>query len=71
MGIVQDKVMSCNEDIRKASSVMVRSIKCSAEFWMKVGMPGGGQFQSSLSRNHARTDAGRPECAGEAGCFRG
>ncbi|WP_298936523.1 ParD-like family protein [uncultured Ruegeria sp.] len=27
-----------HEDIRKASSVMCRSINAQAEFWMKVGM---------------------------------
>jgi|TARA_R110000796_G_scaffold208755_1_gene325010 hypothetical protein len=37
MGIVKisDEL---HEDIRKASSVMVRSINAQAEFWMKVGM---------------------------------
>lgn len=27
-----------HEDIRKASSVMVRSINAQAEYWMKIGM---------------------------------
>jgi hypothetical protein len=37
MGIVKisDEL---HDDIRKASSVMVRSINAQAEFWMKVGM---------------------------------
>ncbi|MGP9544644.1 MULTISPECIES: ParD-like family protein [unclassified Psychrobacter] len=37
MGIVKidDEL---HEDIRKASSVMVRSINAQAEYWMKVGM---------------------------------
>lgn len=37
MGIVKinDQL---HEDIRKASSVMVRSINAQAEYWIKVGM---------------------------------
>ncbi|KAA0693249.1 hypothetical protein DT594_15355 [Halopseudomonas laoshanensis] len=37
MGIVKidDQL---HEDIRKASSVMVRSINAQAEFWIKIGM---------------------------------
>lgn len=37
MGIVKinDEL---HEEVRKASSVMVRSINAQAEFWMKVGM---------------------------------
>ncbi len=37
MGIVKinDEL---HEDIRKASSVMVRSINAQAEFWIKIGM---------------------------------
>ncbi len=37
MGIVKidDEL---HEDIRKASSVMVRSINAQAEYWMKIGM---------------------------------
>ncbi|KAA1174370.1 hypothetical protein FWJ25_09040 [Marinobacter salinexigens] len=37
MGIVKinDEL---HEDIRKASSVMVRSINAQAEYWIKVGM---------------------------------
>ena len=37
MGIVKinDEL---HEEVRKASSVMVRSINAQAEFWMKIGM---------------------------------
>ncbi|WP_083005333.1 ParD-like family protein [Halomonas sp. GT] len=37
MGIVKinDRL---HEDVRKASSVMVRSINAQAEYWIKVGM---------------------------------
>ena len=37
MGIVKinDEV---HEEVRKASSVMVRSINAQAEYWMKIGM---------------------------------
>lgn len=37
MGIVKidDKL---HEEIRKASTVMVRSINAQAEYWMKIGM---------------------------------
>lgn len=37
MGIVKISE-ELHEDIRKASSVMVRSINAQAEFWIKVGM---------------------------------
>lgn len=37
MGIVKiDDVL--HEEIRKASTVMVRSINAQAEYWMKIGM---------------------------------
>lgn len=37
MGIVKISE-ELHQDIRKASSVMVRSINAQAEFWIKVGM---------------------------------
>ncbi len=37
MGIVKINE-ELHEEVRKASSVMVRSINAQAEFWMKVGM---------------------------------
>ncbi|MDX1491857.1 MAG: ParD-like family protein [Pseudohongiellaceae bacterium] len=37
MGIVKISE-ELHEDIRKASSVMVRSINAQAEYWMKIGM---------------------------------
>lgn len=37
MGIVKISE-DLHEDIRKASSVMVRSINAQAEYWIKIGM---------------------------------
>lgn len=37
MGIVKISE-ELHEDIRKASSVMVRSINAQAEYWIKIGM---------------------------------
>ncbi|MDO8908153.1 MAG: ParD-like family protein [Pseudohongiella sp.] len=62
MGIVKISD-DLHEEIRKASSTMVRSINSQAEFWIKVGMlaetnPGMTYqqiLQRELERAHVRT----------------
>lgn len=59
MGIVKisDEL---HEEIRKASSTMVRSINSQAEFWIKVGMLAetnpGMTYQQILTRELERAD---------------
>ncbi|MDO9477568.1 MAG: ParD-like family protein [Pseudohongiella sp.] len=59
MGIVKisDEL---HEEIRKASSTMVRSINAQAEFWIKVGMLAetnpGMSYQQILKRELERAD---------------
>lgn len=59
MGIVKisDEL---HEEIRKASTTMVRSINSQAEFWIKVGMLAetnpGMSYQQILTRELERAD---------------
>lgn len=59
MGIVKisDEL---HEELRKASSTMVRSINAQAEFWIKVGMLAetnpGMTYQQILTRELQRAD---------------
>lgn len=48
MGIVKI-TEELHEDIRKASSVMCRSINAQAEFWVKVGMLAGANLTLSFN----------------------
>ena len=52
MGIVKinDQL---HEDVRKASSVMVRSINAQAEYWIKVGMLAEANPSMTFSGNYA------------------
>lgn len=59
MGIVKISD-DLHEEIRKASSTMVRSINSQAEFWIKVGMLAetnpGLTYQQILARELDRAD---------------
>lgn len=67
MGIVKISE-ELHEDIRKASSVMVRSINAQAEYWIKIGMLAEANPTMSFSQimseqmKHAEVETRRIAC---------
>ncbi|NBC35059.1 hypothetical protein GTZ99_00635 [Novosphingobium sp. FSY-8] len=66
MGIVKIDD-SLHEDVRRASTVMCRSINAQAEFWMKIGMLAEANptlsFNDIVQAQYARADVQSPRVA--------